>query len=208
MNLNAYLRATTIINWQHPTILDLAEQLSQKDRSSSDSPTSLAKSCFEWVRDRIRHSVDYQLNPVTCRASDVLEYKTGYCFAKSHLLAALLRANDIPTGFCYQRLSLDDQGPPYSLHGFNAVCLEDFGWYRVDPRGNRDGIDAQFQPPHEQLAYAPRLPGEVDFPDVLTDPLPSVVEVLESCDRWDQALSSLPDVTPGDWAQSLQSLGG
>jgi hypothetical protein len=64
---------------------------------------ALEKACFEWVRDEIRHSYDYQMNPVTCRASDVLEYKTGYCFAKSHLLAALLRANQIP--FNWMRLS-------------------------------------------------------------------------------------------------------
>jgi len=39
------------------------------------------------------------MNPVTCKASDVLIYGTGYCYAKSHLLAALLRANAIPAGF-------------------------------------------------------------------------------------------------------------
>lgn len=26
-------------------------------------------------------------NPVTCRASEVLVHGTGYCYAKSHLLA-------------------------------------------------------------------------------------------------------------------------
>ncbi|MEM8544794.1 MAG: transglutaminase-like domain-containing protein, partial [Cyanobacteria bacterium P01_H01_bin.119] len=96
-------------------------------------PTEIAQACYEWVRDEIRHSFDYQINPVTWRASDVLRYKTGYCFAKSHLLAALLRANQIPAGFCYQRLSVDDRGAPYSLHGFNAVYLPQVGWYRVDP---------------------------------------------------------------------------
>ncbi|WP_338430147.1 transglutaminase domain-containing protein [Synechococcus elongatus] len=37
----------------------------------------------------------------------MLEYRTGYCYAKSHLLVALLRACSIPAGFCYQRLSFD-----------------------------------------------------------------------------------------------------
>ena len=36
---------------------------------------------------------------------------------------------------------------PYSLHGLNAVHLPDFGWYRIDARGNRTGIHAQFDPP-------------------------------------------------------------
>ena len=45
---------------------------------------------------------------VTWRASDVLEQRTGICYAKAHALAALLRAEDIPTALCYQRLAHDD----------------------------------------------------------------------------------------------------
>lgn len=189
-SMQAYLQSSNIIDWEEPTVLALAKQLA----AQHDSPTAIAKACFEWVRDEVRHSVDYRMNPVTCRASDVLSYRTGYCFAKSHLLAALLRANQIPAGFCYQRLSLDDQGAPYSLHGFNAVFLPDFGWYRIDPRGNREGINAQFIPPQEQLAYTPRLPEEVDFPHILAEPLGVVVETLQNHDRWDAVLSHLPDV--------------
>jgi transglutaminase-like putative cysteine protease len=107
--IDPYLSATRIIDWQHAEILSLARQLA----SGQNTPEAIAQACFEWVRDEIRHSVDYQMNPVTWRASDVLRHKTGYCFAKSHLLAALLRANQIPAGFCYQRLSIDDQGAPY-----------------------------------------------------------------------------------------------
>jgi transglutaminase-like putative cysteine protease len=117
--MKEYLQTSETIDWHTPAILELAESIA----SEHQSQTAIAKACFEWVRDQIRHSVDYQMNPVTCCASEVLQYQTGYCFAKSHLLAALLRANSIPTGFCYQRLSIDDQGAPYSLHGFNAVYL-------------------------------------------------------------------------------------
>jgi transglutaminase-like putative cysteine protease len=96
--MEEYLRTSEIIDWQHPEIVELAKQIALGHKTS----TAIAKVCFEWVRDEICHSFDYQMNPVTCRASDVLKYKTGYCFAKSHLLAALLRANQIPVGFCYQ----------------------------------------------------------------------------------------------------------
>ncbi|MDJ0574080.1 MAG: transglutaminase family protein [Xenococcaceae cyanobacterium MO_234.B1] len=117
--MKEYLQVTEIINWQHPEILQLAHELSQ----GKNNPEEIAKACFEWVRDEICHSVDYKMNPVTCCASEVLKHKTGYCYAKSHLLAALLRANSIPAGFCYQRLSVYDDGAPYCLHGFNAVYL-------------------------------------------------------------------------------------
>ena len=188
--MKEYLAATTIIDWQHPTILQLSDRLSQ-DRQSQEE---IAKACFEWVRDNIKHSSDYQMNPVTCRASDVLKYQTGYCFAKSHLLAALLRANGIPAGFCYQRLSVFDNGAPYSLHGFNAVYLPEYGWYRVDARGNKAGVNAQFTPPKEQLAFKLNFPEEVDSKKVFDRPLDIVVESLQSYRDWQDLLANLPDL--------------
>ncbi|MEL6334808.1 MAG: transglutaminase-like domain-containing protein, partial [Cyanobacteria bacterium J06626_26] len=154
--------------------------------------------CFQWVRDQIRHSCDHQLNPVTCRSSDVLHHGTGYCYAKSHLLAALLRANGIPAGFCYQRLSIDEHGAPYCLHGLNAVYLPEIGWYRIDARGNRDGINAQFKPPQEQLAFKLQLAKETSFPQILSEPLEVVVEALTMHNTWDSLLKNLPDVFPED----------
>jgi transglutaminase-like putative cysteine protease len=189
--MEAYLKVSEVIDWQHPEIMDRAKQIA----SGLDTPMAIAQACFEWVRDEIRHSFDYQMNPVTCRASDVLRYKTGYCFAKSHLLAALLRANQIPAGLCYQRLSIDDKGAPYSLHGFNAIYLPDIGWYRVDARGNKMGVNAQFTPPQEQLAYKIQLPEEADFPAILADPLPIVVEALQAQNTWDEMLRTLPDIS-------------
>ncbi|WP_019508153.1 transglutaminase family protein [Pleurocapsa sp. PCC 7319] len=186
--MNKFLAKTTVIDWQHPDILQLAQKL-----ASSDINTT-TKVCFEWVRDNIYHSSDYKMNPVTCRASEVLQYKTGYCFAKSHLLAALLRANSIHVGFCYQRLSVFDNGAPYSLHGFNAVYLPKYGWYRLDARGNKDGIDAQFNPPQEQLAYGINFPEEIDCRHIFAEPLIQVIQALEENTTWEEMLHNLPDV--------------
>ena len=79
--MKKYLPASKIIDWQNPAILDLANTISLEHQTTE----KIAKACFEWVRDEVRHSVDYQMNPITCIASDVLKYKTGYCYAKSHL---------------------------------------------------------------------------------------------------------------------------
>ena len=154
----------------------------------------VAKFCFEWVRDEIRHSHDYQDNNVTCRASDVLLEGTGYCYAKSHLLAALLRANDIHTGLCYQRLRRDDNGPPFCLHGLNAIFLPEFGWYRIDPRGNKPGVNAEFCPPTEKLAFAIQFPGEADLPEIWPEPLPIVVETLQAYKTYIDVWKNLPDI--------------
>jgi transglutaminase-like putative cysteine protease len=189
--MEKYLKVSKVVDWQYPDILRCAQQIA----AGHQTPTAIAQACFEWVRDEIHHSCDYRMNPVTCLASDVLKYRTGYCFAKSHLLAALLRANQIPVGFCYQRLSIDDQGAPYSLHGFNAICLPDFGWYRVDPRGNKEGVNAQFMPPQEQLAYRIQLPEEADFPAIMDEPLQVVVAALQARITWDDLLYNLPDIS-------------
>lgn len=189
--MESYLQASEIIDWQNPKILELAKTIASKN----DTLEAIAKACFEWVRDKIHHSYDYQMNPVTCRASDVLKYRTGYCYAKSHLLAALLRANGIPAGFCYQRLSVNDNGEPYSLHGFNGVYLPEVGWYRIDARGNREGINAQFTPPQEQLAFKIQFSKEADFETIFSEPLLIVVEALQAYTNWDDMLRNLPDVS-------------
>jgi transglutaminase-like putative cysteine protease len=199
MNMQEYLQSSEIIDWQNLEVLELAHRLA----STCQTTEEIAKACFEWVRDEIQHSRDYQMNPITCRASDVLKYKTGYCFAKSHLLAALLRANQIPAGLCYQLLSIDDVGEPYTLHGLNAIFLPEIGWYRVDPRGNREGIDAQFIPPQEQLAFEIKLPQEANFAGILAEPLPVVVQVLEDCKTWEEVLLSLPDISLNEGASHL-----
>jgi len=187
--MEEFLRSTDVVDWQEPGVLAKARELSAGARASLEA----ARRCFEWVRDHIQHSSDFQRNPVTCAASKVLAEGTGYCYAKSHLLAALLRANGIPAGFCYQRLSLDESGPPYTLHGLNAVHLPDFGWYRIDPRGNKPGVDAQFTPPVEKLAFPIVFREERLFPEILADPLPVVVNALRAHKTWDEMYRHLPD---------------
>jgi transglutaminase-like putative cysteine protease len=188
--MQRYLTASTYIDFDTPDVLATARRLAEGARSEAD----VARACFEFVRDEIRHSVDFKSNPVTCKASDVLRHRTGYCYAKSHLLAALLRANGIPAGLCYQRLSVGDSGAPYCLHGLNAVWLKDVGWYRIDARGNKPGVDARFAPPMEKLAFATRTREERMLPEIWAEPLPVVVEALECYDTWDQVLANLPDV--------------
>ncbi|MEZ5334229.1 MAG: transglutaminase family protein [Methanolobus sp.] len=187
-----YLRATDIMDFNHPTVLKKAKELAK----NSQNQTETVKLCFEFVRDDIKHSYDYRMNPVTLKASEVLEHETGYCYAKSHLLAALLRANSIPAGICYQRLSRDDnaEGGPFCLHALNAVYLENIGWYRMDARGNKEGGNAQFNPPYEQLAYEIRIEGEADLPEIWADPLPVVVETLTKFKSYDEVYENLPDV--------------
>ena len=184
-----FLEATAIIDWTHPSVRAKAAELAVGQANSME----LVRSCFEWVRDNIQHSADFRRNPITCIASDVLHHGTGYCYAKSHLLAALLRSNGILTGLCYQRMKLDDAEDRFCLHGLNAVFLPGHGWYRMDARGNKSGVDAQFCPPTERLAFSLTSSGERDYAEVLAAPLAVVVEALRRFDTWDAVSRNLPD---------------
>ena len=190
--MEPYLAVCDVIDWQHPQILSLASEL----RAEEGGEEATARACFEWVRDSIKHSADFQLNPVTCSASDVLAAGTGYCYAKAHLLAALLRANGVPAGLVYQRLSMGDSGPPYCTHGLVAVHLPEHGWYRMDPRGNKPGVDAQCTPPVERLAFAMKDSEEYFFPRIYAAPLPAIVKALRRWETWDKLYIHLPDI-PG-----------
>ncbi len=190
MQLDAFLRSTDIIDFRDEAVAAKARELA----AGAADPVEITRRCYEWVRDDVRHSVDFGLEVITCSAPDVLRHGSGFCFAKSHLLAALLRANRVPAGLCYQRLTLDEDGTRFCLHGLNAVLLPDIGWHRIDPRGNKEGIDARFAPPEEKLAFSPGLPGELDLPEVFADPLPVVVEALRSHSSVLQLGQDLPDI--------------
>lgn len=188
--MHQYLESTEYIDWKTPAVLAKAKSLAD----GADSVEMIAEKCFLFVRDKIEHSWDYERDPVTCKASDVLEHGTGYCYAKSHLLAALLRANGIPAGLCYQRLTISNDKPPFCLHGLNAVYLEDHGWYRIDARGNKEGVSADFCPPVERLAFPIISVGEADLPEIWASPIGPVLEVLLKRSTFKEVADNLPDI--------------
>ena len=173
----AYLGEDAAIDHEHPLIQQIAADLLHTGGGSDEG---FAQAAFEYVRDEIRHSMDAGDSEVTWRASDVLEKRTGLCYAKSHAYVALLRAAGVPAGLCYQRLSMDEGG--FALHGLTAVCLDGV-WTRQDPRGDRPGVHTEFAPVGEWLAYEVRpAAGEVDYPTVYAAPHPAVLSVLRSWD--------------------------
>jgi transglutaminase-like putative cysteine protease len=196
--MDKYLVSSDVIDWRQPDVVQLARRLA----NDAGDMTAVVRRCFECVRDEIEHSVDFRRSEITCRASEVLAAHTGFCYAKSHLLAALLRANGIPAALCYQRLSIDGTGAPFCLHGLNAVFLPEHGWYRIDARGNKSGVDAQFTPPVERLAFAVQLPGEANLSGLYGEPLAAVRDVLRRYDSVEEVAANLPDV-PLDESRAL-----
>ncbi|MCF3181082.1 transglutaminase family protein [Streptomyces polychromogenes] len=180
-DIHAYLASSEAIDHWHPLVQETADAL----WNSTGDAYSYAEAAFELVRDTIPHSADSGDMRVSWRASDVLSTRNGICYAKSHALVALLRAQGIPAGLCYQLLG-DDEGSNHVIHGLVALRLpgrED--WSRVDPRGNKPGVDARFSLDVEQLAFPvrPEL-GEIDHPGLYDAPHPATLKALqESADR-------------------------
>ena len=168
-NIDEYLKKDGVVNYENVNIIQLADLL----WSNTDSDVDYIKRAYEFVRDNISHSADINEDSLTCSASEVLAAGHGICFAKSHLLAALLRCKSIPTGFCYQKLILDDETAPILIyHGLNGVYIKEYKmWIRLDARGNKEGVDAQFSLESEQLAFPIRAEkGEEDGFVIYPDP--------------------------------------
>lgn len=175
MNLEKYLQKSEFVDFDKINIQIKAKQLAE----DCIDEEQIAKKCFLFVRDEIKHIGDYKLDCQSIKASEVLENKAGWCYAKAHLLAALLRANNIPSGICYQRLSCCEyKDDIYCLHGLNAVYLKKYGWYRMDSRGNKKGVDAQFTPLIEKLAFE-ISENEYDIDGIFDKPLDIVIEKLK-----------------------------
>ncbi len=184
-----------------PPVIEFNTPLIRKEIAKITSRASTdydrAKMAFELARDGIAHNFDTQSDNFAVNAEEVLRKKEGICFAKSHLLASLLRGMNIPCGFCYQKVVR--KGTPesgHALHGLNAIFLPKYGWFRVDPRGNKPGIDSQFSPREERLAYPIRSEwGEIDYPIVLSKPLETVVKAMRQSTNCEELFSSRPT----DW---------
>ena len=190
-NREQYLELSDIIDYTTKSIADLAESLYAESADSLD----YIKNAYEYVRDRIFHSADAGEDMITCSASEVLAAGHGICFAKAHLLAAILRCKGVPCGFCYQKLVLDDETAPVLIyHGLNGVYLEEYKkWIRLDARGNKEGVNAQFSVDGEQLAFPIRLDkGEEDDFVVYPEPDAEVLRTLKESGTRTKLWKNLP----------------
>lgn len=198
-NITAYLKQDDVIDFGNENIIQLADSLYE----NADSEIEYVKTAYEFVRDKVSHSADINEDIITCSASEVLKAKHGICFAKSHLLAALLRCKGIPTGFCYQKLILDDETAPILIyHGLNGVYIKEYSkWIRLDARGNKEGVNAQFSTNEEQLAFPVRSEkGEEDGLIIYPD---ADIKILEKL-RNNKTRTELWDDLPTELAYNMK----
>jgi len=88
-----YLKATSIIDCDHWTIKEKADELTKSQKEIKEK----ARSLFYFVRDEIKYNPYMpRYLPEHFRASDTLLRKDGFCVQKAVLLVALSRAVGIP----------------------------------------------------------------------------------------------------------------
>ena len=175
--MKEYLTETSSIDYMNSHIQEKVQELI--DQSSDD--IDYIKRSYIFVRDEISHSWDIKTDIVSKTASEAIINKTGVCWTKSCLLAALLRANGIPSGISYQLLTrADDTSEGYMIHALNTVYVKDLDkWIRLDARGNKENINACFSLDEEKLAYPIRSElGEVDYRDNRADLDERLVNIL------------------------------
>ncbi|GHT27306.1 hypothetical protein FACS18942_06400 [Planctomycetales bacterium] len=188
-NIEEYLNYDKYIDFDNEIIQKKALEL----YDSSHDEIENIKTIYNYVRDEISHSGDIDSEIVTKTASDVLIYREGICVAKSLLLAALLRCVKIPAGLCYQRLTKEDTSKSgYVIHGLNAVFLSNKNkWVRLDARGNKQNINAEFSTDIEKIAFPIRHKyNEIDYPVIYAKQHTLVIEAMKKYnnrkrDMWD-----------------------
>jgi len=190
--LEDYLGETEEVDFSHSDVKEKAFELF----STSSNEDEFVKKAYEFVRDEISHSWDIQSSRITCKASEVLYFKEGICYAKSNLLCALLRSKGIPIGFCYQQLTIGDTPDTgYCIHALNAIFLKSIDrWVRLDARGNKESVHAEFSIEVEKLAFPVREEyHEVDYSEIYKLPNPKTINILkQNTDCITMCLHGLP----------------
>lgn len=140
--MDAYLRATAIVDADHPTIFDYTE--AQLAGVPGDD-RSRAIALYYAIRDGIRYDgYEIHLTPEGLSASRTLATGRGWCVSKAVLLAACCRAAGIPARLGYadvknhlstarmRELMGTDE---FYWHGYTDIHL-DGQWFKATPAFN------------------------------------------------------------------------
>lgn len=188
--MRVFLEETKYVDYNDGAIQTKIKELFAEEMDDVEK----TKIAYEFVTDEIPHSFDCNASVITAKASDVLRKGTGICHAKANLLAALLRSQGIPVGFCFEHITLaDDDSMGYCVHAFNAVYLNN-RWIYLDARGNKEGVNAQFSLAESILAYPPRKEyDEYFFEGIYANPQEETMKMLEQAKSLQDIVDNIPE---------------
>ena len=188
-DISDYLENSDVLDYDHPLVAQTAEHLTYglKDNLSK------ARAIYKFTRDHIFDSFQINATSVTITASEVLDKGHGICFAKAHLLVALMRASGIPAGFCYQT-RYDDDLERLIIHGFSGVHIQELDkWVRIDACMQVDANDWGFDPFKESTIRSVKEEiGEYDDFIVYHTPSKKLLKALSLADTLEELMNLIP----------------
>lgn len=186
-DLSKFLQETDLIDFSNPGIQGVVAKIKSQAKDQNDE-IELTKLAYHFVRDEINHAMDdkkFLDKKPNLKASEVFENNHAFCFGKSALLAAILRALKIPCGFSDQLLMFDEAiSDRKIIHTVNAVYLSSQKkWIRLDARGNKpEDVNAEFGLDEENIAYPARKEfGEINDLGIYSDISKAAIKLHESC---------------------------
>lgn len=185
-----FLKEDQYIDYSSETIQNNITELFTSDMTEIEK----IKVAYEFVRDEIPHSFTCNANAITARATDVLLYKTGICHSKANLLAALLRSQGIPTGFCFQHITLvEDDSLGYCVHAYNAAFVNN-KWLKLDASGSKHGAKLQFSTDEPILQFQNRKEyNEYFFDGIFANPHKETMLMLENAKSLQDIRDNIPE---------------
>ena len=137
-DIKDYLYPDPLIQSDHPTIINLAQTLSQGLTKEID----VVNSTLNWISENLRWicPCDPEYNVEEVGAIGTLERGGGNCIDFAEITIALLRAQGIPARYVTEILGYEHSNPGYSTpvegsmyHANTEVYFPEVGWVRYGP---------------------------------------------------------------------------
>ncbi len=121
--LKKYLEPESLIESDHPVLINEAQQITMESKDSWEAAVSLSK----WVGENIRGAI-----PGGTSAINTYNIREGECGSHSRLLTAFCRAVGIPARLSIGCMYISYMGGCFYQHAWTEVYMGEAGWIAVD----------------------------------------------------------------------------
>lgn len=122
-SVQAFLKATDIIESRDPELIRKAEKITSGSQDSWEAAVRLS----QWVADSIGYAI-----PGGLTARHTYDIRKGECGAHSVLLAAFCRAMGIPARMVWGCMYVPNMGGAFGQHAWTEIYMGQAGWIPVD----------------------------------------------------------------------------
>jgi transglutaminase-like putative cysteine protease len=122
-SVQAFLKATDIIESNDPELIRKAEEITFGAQNSWEAAVRLSR----WIADSIGYAI-----PGGLTARNTYDIRKGECGAHSILLAGFCRAIGIPARMVWGCMYVPNMGGAFGQHAWTEIYMGEAGWIPVD----------------------------------------------------------------------------